>query len=319
MRIPIKLLAILGNLRNPNEDINHISLPILSVQQNPALNTPSENSFDDQVLRKDVGSQLVDQFLEDAGKTYRTLETASVTDSLNSSPKILNSEQVETQVDNYLESVGNSLDPVPTTITDLNSKPKIDFDSLAAKFALIYTESNDIKVEEYLDCVESILDTIFSVFDTPLLQPVKDQFSHNIVIIISRYHKHGKKLSTIQSLIKHESNSRSFFKGESAKDAFQILTFYFEFIHAALSRNAVNSKESLSDSFKIAFSNTLKKHLNFPMILLVDGLLNVALDRDYFYVQFGRDRDPEFWVKYKNWLDVLGDSIKKNMDLLKSI
>ncbi|KAG7127124.1 Pleckstrin y domain-containing family A member 8 [Verticillium longisporum] len=167
--------------------------------------------------------------------------------------------------------------PPGGTIVDTFKKSFVDVPVDADK-------NNAIATAEFLEATES-LTTIFDVLGSVAFSPVKSDMLGNVKKIRDRLLAAPAESLDLQSLVRAEIAS----KKHVAAEGLLWLTRGLEFTSIALSKNVANPSEELSDSFRAAYSNTLKPHHSFIVKPIFSAAMSATPYRKEFYAKLGSD------------------------------
>ncbi|CRK34326.1 hypothetical protein BN1708_006333 [Verticillium longisporum] len=151
--------------------------------------------------------------------------------------------------------------------------------------------NNAIATAEFLEATES-LTTIFDVLGSVAFSPVKSDMLGNVKLTVLTLQKIRDRLLAapaesldLQSLVRAEIAS----KKHVAAEGLLWLTRGLEFTSIALSKNVANPSEELADSFRAAYSNTLKPHHSFIVKPIFSAAMSATPYRKEFYAKLGSD------------------------------
>ncbi|EEY22299.1 het-c [Verticillium alfalfae VaMs.102] len=167
--------------------------------------------------------------------------------------------------------------PPGGTIVDTFKKSFVDVPVDADK-------NNAIATAEFLEATES-LTTIFDVLGSVAFSPVKSDMLGNVKKIRDRLLAAPAESLDLQSLVRAEIAS----KKHVAAEGLLWLTRGLEFTSIALSKNVANPSEELADSFRAAYSNTLKPHHSFIVKPIFSAAMSATPYRKDFYAKLGSD------------------------------
>ncbi|GKT85708.1 HET-C2 protein [Colletotrichum tofieldiae] len=176
-----------------------------------------------------------------------------------------------------------SSDPPGGTYLDTFKKSFVDVKPDADK-------ENAIPTTEFLDAAES-LTTIFDALGGVAFGPVKSDMGGNI-----------------KELVKNELAT----KKHVATEGLLWLTRGLEFTCIALSQNVAKESEELSESFRNAYSTTLKPHHSFLVKPIFSAAMSACPYRKDFYAKLGSDQ-----AKVAAELRVYLASLEKIVGILK--
>ncbi|KAM0326736.1 hypothetical protein ACHAQA_006609 [Verticillium albo-atrum] len=190
--------------------------------------------------------------------------------------------------------------PPGGTIVDTFKKSFVDVPVDADK-------SNAIATAEFLEATEA-LTTIFDVLGSVAFSPVKNDMLGNVKKIRERLLAAPTDSLDLQSLVRNEIAS----KKHVAAEGLLWLTRGLEFTSIALSKNVANTTEELADSFRAAYSTTLKPHHSFIVKPIFSAAMSATPYRKDFYAKLGDDE-----AKVAAALRVYLASLEKIVAILK--
>ncbi|KAM0273975.1 hypothetical protein ACHAQH_008067 [Verticillium albo-atrum] len=167
--------------------------------------------------------------------------------------------------------------PPGGTIVDTFKKSFVDVPVDAEK-------NNAIATAEFLEATEA-LTTIFDVLGSVAFSPVKTDMLGNVKKIRDRLLAAPAESLDLQSLVRAEIAT----KKHVAAEGLLWLTRGLEFTSIALSKNVANSSEELADSFRAAYSTTLKPHHSFIVKPIFSAAMSATPYRKDFYAKLGSD------------------------------
>ncbi|KAF9881515.1 glycolipid transfer protein [Colletotrichum karsti] len=147
-------------------------------------------------------------------------------------------------------------------------------------------KENAIGTSEFLDAAES-LTTIFDALGGVAFGPVKSDMGGNIKKIRERQLAAPGESANLQDLVKNELAT----KKHVATEGLLWLTRGLEFTCIALSQNVAKESEELSESFRNAYSTTLKPHHSFLVKPIFSAAMSACPYRKDFYAKLGDDQD----------------------------
>lgn len=144
-------------------------------------------------------------------------------------------------------------------------------------------KDNAVGTTEFLDAAES-LSTIFDAMSVAF-SPVKSDILGNVKKLRERQLSSPAESSNIQDLCRNEIKS----KKHTATEGLLWLTRGLEFTSIALSQNLAKPSEELADSFRSAYTDTLKPHHGFLVKPIFNAAMSAAPYRKDFYAKLGSD------------------------------
>ncbi|KAK1593839.1 glycolipid transfer protein [Colletotrichum navitas] len=145
-------------------------------------------------------------------------------------------------------------------------------------------KDNAIATTDFLDAAES-LTTIFDALGGVAFGPVKSDMGGNIKKIRERQLAAPAESATLQDLVKNELAT----KKHVATEGLVWLNRGLEFTCIALSQNVAKDSEELADSFRAAYSTTLKPHHSFLVKPIFSAAMSACPYRKDFYAKLGSD------------------------------
>ncbi|KAK1967894.1 glycolipid transfer protein [Colletotrichum sublineola] len=146
-------------------------------------------------------------------------------------------------------------------------------------------KDNAISTTEFLDAAES-LTTIFDALGGVAFGPVKSDMGGNIKKLRDRQLAAPGLSATLQDLVKNELAT----KKHVATEGLVWLNRGLEFTCIALSQNVAKDSEELADSFRAAYSTTLKPHHSFLVKPIFSAAMSACPYRKDFYAKLGSDQ-----------------------------
>jgi len=187
------------------------------------------------------------------------------------------------------------------------------FDSIKKSFVDVKPGSdNEIPTSDFLEAAES-LTGLFDVLGSVAFKPVKSDMLGNIKKIRDRQLAAPGESSTLQSLVKAELAT----KKHTATEGLLWLNRGLDFTAQALRRNIDESTEELADSFRSAYSGTLKPHHSFVVKPIFSAAMSATPYRKDFYAKLGSD-DAKVKADLEKWLQGLEQNVKVLNEFLKS-
>ncbi|KAF1994501.1 glycolipid transfer protein-like protein HET-C2 [Amniculicola lignicola CBS 123094] len=184
------------------------------------------------------------------------------------------------------------------------------FDTLKVSFVDVpVDEGKDfaISTTEFLGAAESLV-TLFDVLGSAAFKPVKSDMLGNIKKIRDRQLAAPTLSETLQDLCLNELKE----KKHVATEGLLWLIRGLDFTLQALQANQATPTQELADSFRSAYTNTLKPHHSFIVKPLFSAAMSATPYRKDFYAKLGDDQD-KIAVELGKWLDAL----EKNVKVLK--
>ncbi|KAK1984733.1 glycolipid transfer protein [Colletotrichum cereale] len=168
-------------------------------------------------------------------------------------------------------------------------------------------KENAISTTDFLDAAES-LTTIFDALGGVAFGPVKSDMGGNIKKIRERQLAAPDVSATLQDLVRNELAT----KKHVATEGLVWLNRGLEFTCIALSQNVAKDSEELSDSFRAAYSTTLKPHHSFLVKPIFSAAMSACPYRKDFYAKLGSDQ-----TKVSDELRVYLAALDKIVGILK--
>ncbi|KAL6881712.1 glycolipid transfer domain-containing protein [Trichoderma longibrachiatum] len=166
---------------------------------------------------------------------------------------------------------------------------------------------NAIATTPFLDAAES-LTTMFDVLGSVAFSPVKSDMLGNVKKLRDRQAAAPAESENIQDLCRNELKT----KKHTATEGLLWLVRGLEFTCLALSANVAKPTEELADSFRTAYSSTLKPHHSFLIKPVFSAAMSACPYRNDFYSKLGSDQD-----KVASDLRVYLASLEKIVGILK--
>ena len=167
--------------------------------------------------------------------------------------------------------------PPGGTILDTFKKSFVDVHLDADK-------NNAIPTDDFLTASES-LTTMFDVLGSVAFSPVKNDMLGNVKKLRERRLAAPAESETLQELVINELKT----KKHNATEGLLWLTRGLEFTCVALSQNVAKESEELADSFRGAYSATLKPHHSFLVKPIFAAAMGACPYRKDFYAKLGSD------------------------------
>jgi hypothetical protein len=145
---------------------------------------------------------------------------------------------------------------------------------------------NAVATTEFLEAAES-LTTFFDMLGSVAFTPVKTDMLGNVKKIRDRQLAAPTESETLQDLVRNEIKA----KKHVAAEGLLWLLRALEFTCAALSKNLATEAEELSESFRTAYSATLKPHHSFLVKPIFSAAMSAVPYRKDFYPKLGSDLD----------------------------
>ncbi|KAL2206588.1 glycolipid transfer protein [Sarocladium strictum] len=168
-------------------------------------------------------------------------------------------------------------------------------------------KDNAIATTQFLDAAES-LTTIFDALGSVAFSPVKSDMLGNVKKIRDRQLAAPTESENIQDLCRNEIKT----KKHVATEGLLWLVRGLEFTCIALSKNISTGSEELADSFRAAYSTTLKPHHSFLVKPIFSAAMSACPYRKDFYAKLGSDE-----AKVQEELRVYLASLEKIVAILK--
>jgi len=180
------------------------------------------------------------------------------------------------------------------------------FDTLKKSFVDVpVNKSNDdaIATEPFLEAAES-LTTLFDVLGSMAFKPVKTDMLSNIKKIRDRMLASPVDSETLQSLVKAELAT----KKHTATEGLVWLNRGLHFTSLSLRQNLTNPSQELADSFRSAYTNTLKPHHSFVVKPIFSAAMSATPYRKDFYRKLGED-EGKVQEELEKWLGALEEQV----------
>jgi len=169
-------------------------------------------------------------------------------------------------------------------------------------------KDNAIATTEFLEAAES-LTTMFDVLGSLAFSPVKNDMLGNVKKIRERQLAAPAESATLQELCLNELKT----KQHKATEGLLWLVRGLEFTCIALSQNVNKESEELADSFRSAYSVTLKPHHSILVKPVFSAAMSACPYRKTFYAKLGDD-EP----KVKEQLREYTGALDKQVGILKA-
>jgi len=158
---------------------------------------------------------------------------------------------------------------------------------------------NAISTSDFLDAAES-LTTLFDILGSVAFRPVKNDMAGNIKKIRDRQLAAPDASETLQALVKNELAT----KKHTATEGLVWLNRGLDFTAQSLRKNLSSPTEELSESFRAAYTNTLKPHHSFVVKPIFSAAMSATPYRKDFYKKMGDD-EGKVKVEMEKWLEAL--------------
>ncbi|KAL4921987.1 glycolipid transfer protein domain-containing protein [Aspergillus aurantiobrunneus] len=185
------------------------------------------------------------------------------------------------------------------------------FDTLKKSFADVPIDAandNGISTTEFLEAAES-LTSLFDVLGSAAFSPVKSDLTGNIKKVRDRQLAAPGESQTLQSLVLNELKT----KKHVAAEGLVWLVRGLDFTAQSLRHNLDNSSKELSESFRDAYGNTLKKHHSFIIKPIFSAAMSATPYRKDFYAKLGSDD-----AKVKDSLEREVAALEERVNILKT-
>jgi len=159
--------------------------------------------------------------------------------------------------------------------------------------------SNAIATSEFLEASES-LTTLFDVLGSVAFKPVKNDIIGNVKKIRDRQLAAPAQSENLQDLVRNELAT----KKHTATEGLVWLVRALDFTAQSLRRNLTTDTEELADSFRGAYTNTLKPHHSFVIKPIFSAAMSATPYRKDFYKKLGDD-DENVKSTLETWLAAL--------------
>ncbi|QDS72407.1 hypothetical protein FKW77_008845 [Venturia effusa] len=158
---------------------------------------------------------------------------------------------------------------------------------------------NAVSTTEFLEASES-LTTLFDALGSVAFKPVKNDIAGNVKKIRDRQLAAPTQSENIQDLVRNELAT----KKHTATEGLLWLVRALDFTAQALRRNLSTDSEELADSFRGAYTNTLKPHHSFVIKPIFSAAMSATPYRKDFYKKLGDD-DAKVKSTLETWLAAL--------------
>jgi hypothetical protein len=183
---------------------------------------------------------------------------------------------VQTTTSTYLTTVIMAAIPAGQTWV---STMKVSF----ADVPIDAEKANAVATTQFLDAAES-LTTMFDAMSVAFA-PVKNDILGNVKKLRERQLAAPAESENIQDLCRNELKT----KKHTATEGLLWLIRGLEFTCIALSKNQANATEELADSFRAAYTTTLKPHHSFMVKPIFSAAMSACPYRKDFYAKLGQD------------------------------
>ncbi|KAH6953314.1 hypothetical protein HG530_013327 [Fusarium avenaceum] len=143
---------------------------------------------------------------------------------------------------------------------------------------------NAVSTVEFIEASES-LTTIFDAIGGVAFAPVKKDILGNVEKLRARHAAAPAESATVQDLVRNELKE----KKHTATEGCLWLVRGLDFTAQGLEKNVNNSSEELADSFRGAYTNTLKPHHNFMVKPIFSAAMSAVPYRKDFYAKLGEN------------------------------
>ncbi|OJJ60548.1 hypothetical protein ASPSYDRAFT_42303 [Aspergillus sydowii CBS 593.65] len=185
------------------------------------------------------------------------------------------------------------------------------FDTIKKSFADVPVDNandNGIATTEFLEAAES-LTTLFDLLGSAAFSPVKNDLTGNIKKVRERQLAAPGESGTLQTLVLNELKTGK----HVAAEGLVWLVRGLDFTAQSLRHNIDNASKELSDSFREAYGNTLKKHHSFIIKPIFSAAMSATPYRKDFYAKLGSDD-----AKVKAALEREVAALEERVTILKS-
>lgn len=138
------------------------------------------------------------------------------------------------------------------------------------------------------------------VLGSMAFKPVKNDMLGNITKIRTRFLADPIAGATLQGLVKSELATRK----HTATEGLLWLNRGLHFTSLALRQNIQNPSQELADSFRGAYTNTLKPHHSFVVKPIFSAAMSATPYRKDFYAKLGSD-ETKVNAELEKWLAAL--------------
>ncbi|KAL8830383.1 MAG: hypothetical protein Q9191_001460 [Dirinaria sp. TL-2023a] len=161
------------------------------------------------------------------------------------------------------------------------------FDTLKKSFINVpidATNNNAIPTSDFLEAAES-LSTLFDVLGSVAFTPVKSDMLGNIKKVRDRQLAAPVDSESLQMLVVNELKT----KKHTAAEGLLWLVRGLDFTAQALRHNTSNASSELSESFRAAYTNTLKPHHSFLVKPIFSAAMSATPYKKDFYAKLAED------------------------------
>ncbi|KAL1974138.1 hypothetical protein VTN31DRAFT_5698 [Thermomyces dupontii] len=158
---------------------------------------------------------------------------------------------------------------------------------------------NGIATTEFLEAAEA-LTTLFDVLGSVAFTPVKKDLLGNIKKLRDRQTAAPAESETLQDLVRNELKT----KKHTASEGLLWLVRGLDFTAQAIRDNLDNPSKELADSFRDAYSKTLKEHHSFVVKPVFNAAMSATPYRKDFYAKLGDD-NAKVDAALKQWVEAL--------------
>ncbi|KAI4160657.1 MAG: hypothetical protein LQ342_005496 [Letrouitia transgressa] len=180
------------------------------------------------------------------------------------------------------------------------------FDTLKKTFVNVpidKTHDNTIPTTDFLEAAES-LTTLFDLLGSVAFTPVKNDMLGNIKKIRDRQLAAPVDSQNLQTLVRNELKA----KKHTATEGLLWLVRGLDFTATALRHNVSNPSSELSDSFRAAYTTTLKPHHSFLVKPIFSAAMSATPYRKDFYAKLASDQQKTAEALEK-WLGALEEEV----------
>ncbi|SMR58998.1 unnamed protein product [Zymoseptoria tritici ST99CH_1E4] len=165
---------------------------------------------------------------------------------------------------------------------------------------------DSIPTTAFLEAAEA-LTGLFDVLGSAAFKPVKNDMAGNITKIRNRQLESPIESETLQDLVRNELKT----KKHTATEGLLWLVRGLDFTAQSLRQNFARPDEELSQSFRDAYGQTLKKHHSFIIKPIFSAAMSATPYRRDFYAKLGDDQ-PKVNKELDAWLV----GLEKNVAIL---
>ncbi|KAL8655179.1 MAG: hypothetical protein Q9210_001051 [Variospora velana] len=182
------------------------------------------------------------------------------------------------------------------------------FDTLKKSFVDVpidASNSNAIPTSDFLDAAES-LTTLFDLLGSIAFTPVKNDMLGNITKIRTLHLSSPAQTSTLQSLVPYELST----KKHTASEGLLWLVRGLDFTATALRHTLSNPTSELSNSFRTAYTTTLKPHHSFLVKPVFSAAMSATPYKRDFYAKMSRSEDEgKVREEMEKWVGALEERV----------